>query len=39
MKKDEHVYQSPEIEVIEINVEHGFAASGTPEGWNPDKEI
>jgi len=38
MVKEELVYQSPEIEVVEINVEKGFATSGEqfqPNQWNP----
>lgn len=38
MVKKEIVYESPEIEVVEINVEKGFATSGesfNEKQWNP----
>lgn len=28
----ENIYQTPQIEVLEINVEQGFASSGEPSG-------
>lgn len=28
----ENTYQTPQIEVLEINVEQGFASSGEPAG-------
>lgn len=34
MVKKEIVYESPEIEVVEINVEKGFATSGDGEDGN-----
>ena len=36
-KKDVMNYEAPQVEVVEVNVEKGFAASGGGEGgqWYP----
>lgn len=37
MEQKELIYESPEVEVIEVEVEQGFQASG--EKWGTDREI
>ena len=37
--EERKVYESPQIELIEVEVEQGFATSGTPEQWGPDNNI
>lgn len=27
------MYEAPQVEVIEVEVEKGFATSGSPDGW------
>ena len=47
MKKEQQVvaaYEPPKVEVIEVEVEKGFAASESsvndyPGGWNTDSEV
>lgn len=37
-EKDKLEYLSPEIQVIEVNVEKGFASSISMPGGDPDEE-